>query len=161
MLCKTGIECCVNLYRVLQLNVIDRVVRSMTVVVSVRGILVPAVHGERQRHTSCRKSPSLQEPVFRLCQWSYSSKWVKRTRSFLAPRTFRPFFSNSCLCTRSSRNHWRAIAYSCVLELDAVISAEGHGVGKVTKEPSRIWAMCVGNSFRPSKMCVASVEVGS
>lgn len=33
-----------------------------------------------------------------------------------------------------------------------------HGIGPPTKAPNRMWTMCVGKLFNPSKMWVASME---
>jgi hypothetical protein len=42
----------------------------------------------------------------------------------------------------------------------ALLLGRGHGVGSVTNDPKRICATCVGKSFRPSKIWVASINTG-
>lgn len=76
----------------------------------------------------------------------------------LAPRSFLPFFSNSRRCSRSSLNHRSATPYNALLCSVAFSSPNGHGVGSVTKDPSRMCPTWVGKLPKPSNMWVASVR---
>jgi len=87
-----------------------------------------------------------------------------RTWPRLAPRIFRPAFSSSRRCSRSSRSHRRAIWNNAPSGTPPTFLPKGgsmgedggHAVGFITRLPRRMCAMCVGNSFNPSKMWVAS-----
>lgn len=76
-----------------------------------------------------------------------------------------PSASSFLLCSRSSLSHFKARAWSCEPTFDAgalgrSASDTGHEIGSDTKDPARMWATCVGNAPRPSKMWVASSEGG-
>jgi hypothetical protein len=127
---------------------------------SLASIIYPPSSRTFGKTTSC---PSSVIAVVSIPRATIAGKIL--TSVLRAPRLFLPLsFSNRFLKFRSSVSHSNAISSKSLCEcLASDPDSAGVVIGQVISglgvRPSWRWQMCVGNDWRPSKMCVASTGV--